>query len=43
MSIGSVKNRFKIIFDELGVRDREDFLNKYSDYEICYGKDDFFI
>lgn len=36
MSVGSVKNRFKIIFDELGVGDRKGFLNKYSDYEIFY-------
>lgn len=37
MSLGSVKNRFKIIFNELGVGDKKGFLNKYSDYEICYG------
>jgi len=36
MSVGSVKNRFKIIFDELGVGDRRGFFNKYSDYEIFY-------
>ena len=39
MSIGSVKNRLKIIFEELGVGDKQGFLNKYSDYEICYGDD----
>ncbi len=39
MSIGSVKNRLKIIFCEIGVGDKQGFLNKYSDYEICYGND----
>jgi len=39
MSLGSVKNRFKVIFDEIGVGDKQGFLNKYSDYEICYGDD----
>ena len=39
MSLGSVKNRIKVIFDELGVGDKQGFLNKYSDYEICYGDD----
>lgn len=37
MSLGSVKNRLKIIFDEIGVGDKQGFLNKYSDYEISYG------
>lgn len=37
MSLGSVKNRLKVIFDEIGVGDKQGFLNKYSDYEICYG------
>ena len=37
MSLGSVKNRFKEIFDILGVGDKKGFLNKYSDFKICYG------
>ncbi|MCQ2583583.1 MAG: hypothetical protein MJ160_06725 [Treponema sp.] len=37
MSLGSVKNRLKVIFDEIGVGDKQGFVNKYSDYEICYG------
>ncbi|MCR4940607.1 MAG: hypothetical protein K5930_10950, partial [Treponemataceae bacterium] len=37
MSLGSVKNRLKIIYAEIGVGDKLGFLNKYSDYEICYG------
>ena len=41
MSLGSVKNRLKVIFDEIGAGDRQEFFNKYSDYEICYG-DEFF-
>ena len=39
MSLGSVKNRLKVIFEEIGVGDKLGFLNKYSDYEICYGDD----
>lgn len=39
MSLGSVKNRLKIIFGEIGIGDKQGFLNKYSDYEICYGDD----
>lgn len=39
MSLGSVKNRLKIIFDEIGVGDKKGFISKYSDYEICYGDD----
>lgn len=39
MSLGSVKNRLKIIFDEIGAGDKQGFLNKYSDYEICYGEE----
>ena len=31
--------RFKVIFNEIGVGDKKGFLNKYSDYEICYGDD----
>lgn len=37
MSLGSVKNRLRVIFDELEVGDKQGFLNKYSDFEICYG------
>ena len=39
MSLGAVKNRLKVIFEEIGVGDKQGFLNKYSDYEICYGDD----
>lgn len=39
MSLGSVKNRFKIIFDELKVGDKQGFINKFSDFEICYGEE----
>ena len=39
MSLGSVKNRLKVIFDEIGAGDKQGFLNKYSDYEICYGEE----
>ncbi|MBR1638107.1 MAG: hypothetical protein IJ688_01830 [Treponema sp.] len=39
MSLGSVKNRFKIIFDEIGCGDKQGFFNKYSDYKICYGEE----
>ncbi len=39
MSIGSVKNRIKVIFDVLEVGDKQGFLNKYSDFQICYGND----
>lgn len=37
MSLGSVKNRMRIIFDVLEVGDKQGFFNKYSNYEICYG------
>lgn len=37
MNIGSVKNRFRYIFSELGVGDKQGFYNKYSDFEILYG------
>ena len=37
MSLGSVKNRLKMIYAEIGVGDKLGFLNKYSDYEICFG------
>lgn len=36
MSIGSVKNRLKVIFDTLEVGDKTGFLNIYSDYEIIF-------
>lgn len=39
MSLGSVKNRFKIIFDVLETGDKQGFLNKYSEYEICFGEE----
>ncbi len=39
MNIGSVKNRLMIIFKELGVGDKQGFLNKYSDYTISFGED----
>lgn len=39
ISLGAVKNRLKIIFDELEVGDKRGFLTKYSDYEIYYGDD----
>jgi len=39
MNLGSVKNRFKIIFDVLETGDKQGFLNKYSTYEICYGEE----
>lgn len=39
MSLGSVKNRLRVIFDELKVGDKQGFLNKYSDFEICYGEE----
>lgn len=41
LSLGSVKNRAKVIFSELGVGDRHGFLNKYSEFDICYG-DEYF-
>lgn len=36
MSLGSVKNRLKIVFQTLQVGDRIGFLNKYSHYQIIY-------
>lgn len=36
MSIGSIKNRLKIIFNTLEVGDKIGFLNKYSEYEIIF-------
>ena len=36
MNLGSVKNRFKVIFDTLEVGDKIGFLNKYSDYTISF-------
>lgn len=35
-NIGTVKNRFKIIYDTLGVGDKTGFLNRYSDYQIIF-------
>lgn len=37
ISTGTVKNRFKFIYNELCVGDKQGFLNAYSDYEIHYG------
>lgn len=37
LSLGSVKNRLKIIFDELKTGDKRGFLAKYSDYDIYFG------
>ncbi len=37
ISLGTVKNRMKMIFNILGVGDKRGFYNKYSDFEICYG------
>lgn len=36
MNLGSVKNRLKIIFEELNVGDKRGFMNKYSIYKIVY-------
>lgn len=36
MSLGSVKNRLKLIFDTLEVGDKAGFLNKYSSSKIYY-------
>lgn len=41
MTIGSVKNRLKIVFDVLEVGDKQGFLNKYSEYKIYYGRQSF--
>ena len=38
LSTGSVKNRFKIIFNELCVGDKQGFINTYSNFEIKYGE-----
>lgn len=37
LSIGTIKNRLRFIFDELCVGDKQGFINTYSDFEICYG------
>lgn len=37
ISLGTVKNRMKMIFNTLGVGDKRGFYNKYSDFEISYG------
>ena len=39
VSLGTVKNRLKIIFQTLEVGDKRVFLNRYSDYEIMFGSD----
>lgn len=36
MTLGSVKNRFKVIFDTLEVGDKTGFLNRYGDFEINF-------
>lgn len=36
---GTFSTLAKIIFDEIGAGDKQGFLNKYSDYEICYGEE----
>lgn len=36
LSIGTVKNRLKIIYDILNLKDKSDFLNKYKDHIIEY-------
>lgn len=36
MTEGSVKNRMKIIYETLGVGDKQGFLNKYSEFEIYF-------
>lgn len=37
LSIGTIKNRLRFIFDELCVGDKQGFISTYSDFEICYG------
>ena len=39
VSLGTVKNILKIIFQTLEVGDKRGFLNRYSDYEIMFGSD----
>lgn len=36
MSLGSVKNRMNFIYKKLGVKDRNDFLNRYMDFQIIF-------
>lgn len=36
ISLGAVKNRLSCIFKILGLKNKRDFFNKYSDYEIVY-------
>lgn len=38
MTVGSVKNRLKIIFSTLQVGDKTGFLNRYSDYSIIFNQ-----
>lgn len=37
MTVGAVKNRLRIIYSTLDVGDKQGFLNRYADWEICYG------
>lgn len=39
LSLGTVKNRFKYIYKELNVGDKQGFLSIYSDSKICFGDD----
>lgn len=39
MTVGAVKNRFKVIYNLLGVGDKQGFINKYLDYTICFGEE----
>ncbi len=36
ITLGAVKNRLSCIFKILGLKNKIDFFNKYSDYEIVY-------
>lgn len=37
MTVGAVKNRLRIIYTALDVGDKQGFLNRYADWEICFG------
>lgn len=39
MSLGSVKNRLKFVFTELGVGDKQGFIAKFDNFEILYGNE----
>ena len=39
VSIGTVKNRLKFIYKILGVDDKQDFVDRYSEFEICFGEE----